>query len=168
MILFADYFIGYNPIRVNPELDGKTTFITPWETSYYTIVTFGLKNEGVAYKKPQLLHNMIENVMIEAPLEPHVFVFLQFHRDILYTILSFFAKNSSQDLMAVKGTCKQMRKLGDSRFVLQNIPIFDYLLPTKWLYVDGQMSSISYLYTRVLQEKSSRCRVHIHCYVPFA
>ena len=43
---FVDGFVGYNKIKMHPEHQEKTAFITPWGTYCYTIMPFGLKNAG--------------------------------------------------------------------------------------------------------------------------
>src|ERR1043165_1692494 len=43
---FMDGFSGYNKIKMEPEDMGKTTFINPWGTFCYKVMSFGLKNFG--------------------------------------------------------------------------------------------------------------------------
>lgn len=43
---FMDVFFGYNQIKMDPEDMEKTTFITPWGTFCYKVMSFGLKNVG--------------------------------------------------------------------------------------------------------------------------
>lgn len=41
-----DCFYEFNQIKMALAEMEKTTFITPWETSFYKVVPFGLKNVG--------------------------------------------------------------------------------------------------------------------------
>ena len=58
---FMDGFSGYNQIKMAPEDMEKTTFITPWGTFYYKVMSFGLKNTGATYQRATvtLFHDMI-------------------------------------------------------------------------------------------------------------
>jgi len=58
---FMDGFSGYNQIKMAPEDIEKTTFITPWGTFCYEIMSFGLKNAGATYQRAMvtLFHDMI-------------------------------------------------------------------------------------------------------------
>lgn len=47
---FMDGFFGYNQIRMTPEDRDKTSFITPWGTLCYRVMSFGLKNVGATYQ----------------------------------------------------------------------------------------------------------------------
>jgi len=58
---FMDGFSGYNQIKMAPEDIEKTTFITPWGTFCYKVMSFGLKNVGATYQRAMvtLFHDMI-------------------------------------------------------------------------------------------------------------
>ena len=58
---FVDGFAGYNQIKMHPDHQEKTAFITPWGTYYYTVMPFGLKNAGATYQRAAtaLFHDMI-------------------------------------------------------------------------------------------------------------
>src|ERR1043165_693583 len=58
---FMDSFFGYNQIRMAPEDMEKTSFITPWGTFCYKVMSFGLKNAGATYQRamPTLFHDMM-------------------------------------------------------------------------------------------------------------
>ena len=47
---FMDGFSGYNKIKMVPEDMEKTTFMKPWGTFCYKVVSFGLKNAGATYQ----------------------------------------------------------------------------------------------------------------------
>ena len=56
-----DGFLGYNQIKMALEDTEKTSFITPWGTYCYKVMSFGLKNAGATYQRTTttLLHNLI-------------------------------------------------------------------------------------------------------------
>ena len=56
-----DGFSGYNQIRMSPEDREKTSFITPWGTFCYKVMSFGLINVGATYQRGMttLFHDMI-------------------------------------------------------------------------------------------------------------
>ena len=58
---FMDGFSNYNQIRMAPEDMKKTIFLTMWETFYYKVMPFGLKNVGEAYQRAMvmLFHDMM-------------------------------------------------------------------------------------------------------------
>jgi len=58
---FMNGFSGYNQIKMTPEDIEKTTFITPWDTFCYKVMSFGLKNVGATYQRAMvtLFHDMI-------------------------------------------------------------------------------------------------------------
>ena len=58
---FVDGFAGYNQIKMHPDHQEKTAFITPWGTFCYTVMAFGLKNAGATFQRASttLLHDMI-------------------------------------------------------------------------------------------------------------
>ena len=41
---FIDEFLGYNQIRMAEEDTEKTIFVMPWETFYYKVMSFELRN----------------------------------------------------------------------------------------------------------------------------
>ena len=58
---FMDGFSGYNQIKMTLEDIEKTTFITPWGTFCYKVMSFGLKNARATYQRAMvtLFHDMI-------------------------------------------------------------------------------------------------------------
>ena len=56
-----DGFSRYNQIKMALENMEKTSFITPWGTYCYKVMSFGLKNASVAYQRAAttLLHDLI-------------------------------------------------------------------------------------------------------------
>src|SRR3954467_365250 len=58
---FMDGFSGYNQIKMAPEDMEKTSFITPWGTFCYKVMSFGLKNAGATYQRAMttLFHDMM-------------------------------------------------------------------------------------------------------------
>ncbi|XP_075658434.1 uncharacterized protein LOC142628249 [Castanea sativa] len=61
LLSFMDEFLGYNQIKIALEDMEKTSFIIPWGTNCYKVMTFGLKNAGATYQHPAttLLHDLI-------------------------------------------------------------------------------------------------------------
>lgn len=53
----------YNQIKMAPGDMEKTTFITPWETFCYKVMSFGLKKVGATYKRDMttIFHDMMHN-----------------------------------------------------------------------------------------------------------
>ena len=51
LLSFMDAFSGYNQISMDPEDQGKTSFITAQGTYCYRVMPFGLKNAGATYQK---------------------------------------------------------------------------------------------------------------------
>ena len=49
LLSFMDGFSGYNQIKMAPEDMEKTSFITPWGTYWYRIMSFVVKNVGATY-----------------------------------------------------------------------------------------------------------------------
>ena len=49
LLSFMDGFSRYNQIKMAPEDMEKTSFITPWGTYCYRIMSFGVKNVGATY-----------------------------------------------------------------------------------------------------------------------
>ena len=60
MYSFMDGFSGYNQIMMAVIDKLKTSFTTEWDIYYYTVMPFGLKNEGATYQRmaTTLLHDM--------------------------------------------------------------------------------------------------------------
>ena len=50
LLSFMDGFSGYNQIKMAPKDMEKTSFITPWGTYCYKVMSFGLKNVGATYQ----------------------------------------------------------------------------------------------------------------------
>ena len=48
---FMDAFSGYNQIRMDPNDQEKTSFVTGQGTYYYQVMPFGLKNAGATYQR---------------------------------------------------------------------------------------------------------------------
>ena len=57
----VDGFAGYNQIKMLPDHQEKTAFITPWGTFCYTVMPFDLKNAGATYQRAAttILHDLI-------------------------------------------------------------------------------------------------------------
>ncbi|CAA7052868.1 unnamed protein product [Microthlaspi erraticum] len=51
LLSFMDAFSGYNQIKMNPEDQEKTAFITDRGTYCYKVMPFGLKNAGATYQR---------------------------------------------------------------------------------------------------------------------
>ena len=51
LLTFMDAFSGYNQIRMVPEDEEKTAFITNRGLYCYRVMPFGLKNAGVTYQR---------------------------------------------------------------------------------------------------------------------
>ena len=56
-----DGFSGYNQIKMASDDMEKATFITPWGTFCYKVLSFNLKNVGATYQRAMvsLLHDMV-------------------------------------------------------------------------------------------------------------
>ena len=65
MFAFMDGYSGYNQIRMAAKDAEKTTFRTPIENFYYTVMPFVLKNVGATYQQimTAIFHNMIHEEM---------------------------------------------------------------------------------------------------------
>ena len=51
MLSFMDAYSGYNQVRMAPEDEEKTSFITNEGTYYYKAMPFGLRNAGATYQR---------------------------------------------------------------------------------------------------------------------
>ena len=51
LLSFMDTFSGYNQIRMDPNDQQKTSFVTGHGTYYYQVMPFGLKNVGATYQR---------------------------------------------------------------------------------------------------------------------
>ena len=69
LLTFMDVFFGYNQIRMAPEDEGKTAFITNCGLYYYRVMPFGLRNAGAIY---QWLVNKIFKEQIGRNMEVYV------------------------------------------------------------------------------------------------
>lgn len=58
LMSFLDAYSGYNQIKMNPEDQEKTSFITNFGTYCYNVMPFGLKNAGATYQR--LVNKMFE------------------------------------------------------------------------------------------------------------
>ena len=61
LLSFMGGFSRYNQIKMASEDMEKTSFITPWGTYCYKVMSFGLKNGGATYQwaATTLLHDLI-------------------------------------------------------------------------------------------------------------
>nr|XP_016499901.1 PREDICTED: RNA-directed DNA polymerase homolog [Nicotiana tabacum] len=59
LMSFLDAYSGYNQIKMNPEDQEKTSFITNFGTYCYNVMLFGLENTGATYQR--LVNKMFEN-----------------------------------------------------------------------------------------------------------
>ena len=51
LLSFMDAFSGYNQIRMAPEDEEHTSFVTDQGTYCYKVMPFGLKNAGATYQR---------------------------------------------------------------------------------------------------------------------
>ncbi|RDX82513.1 hypothetical protein CR513_36683, partial [Mucuna pruriens] len=51
LLSFVDAYSKYNQIRVHPQDEAKTAFITDSGAFYYKVMSFGLKKVGVTYQR---------------------------------------------------------------------------------------------------------------------
>ena len=51
LLSFMDSFLGYNQIRMDPNDQEKTSFVTGQGTYSYQVLSFGLKNAGATYQR---------------------------------------------------------------------------------------------------------------------
>ena len=76
LLAFMDAFSGYNQIRMAPEDEEKTAFITNRGLYCYRVMLFGLKNAGATYQrlvnkifKEQIGRNMevyVDNMLVKS------------------------------------------------------------------------------------------------------
>jgi len=96
LFLFMDGFSGYNQIKMAPEDIEKTTFITPWGTFCYKVMSFGLKNVGATYQRAivTLFYDMI-------------------HKEIEVYVDDMIAKSRSEEehLVNLRKLFERLRKL---------------------------------------------------------
>jgi len=96
LFLFMDGFSGYNQIKMAPEDIEKTTFITPWGTFCYKVMSFGLKNAGATYQRAivTLFYDMI-------------------HKEIEVYVDDMIAKSRSEEehLVNLRKLFERLRKL---------------------------------------------------------
>ena len=69
LLTFMDAFSGYNQIRMAPEDEEKTAFITNRGLYCYRVMPFGLKNAGATYQR---LVNKIFKEQIDRNMEVYV------------------------------------------------------------------------------------------------
>ena len=65
MFSFMDRYSGYNQIRMAAKDAEKTTFKSPIENFYFTVMPFGLKNAGATYQRTTtaIFHDMMHKEM---------------------------------------------------------------------------------------------------------
>ena len=69
LLNFMDAFLGYNHIRMDPNDQEKTSFVTGQGTYCYQVMPFGLKNAGATYQK--LVNRMFQK-HIGASMEVYI------------------------------------------------------------------------------------------------
>jgi len=69
ILSFLDAYSGYNQIRMDPGDQEKMSFITKYDTYYYNVMPFGLKNIGATY---QHLVNRIFEEQIGKSMEVYI------------------------------------------------------------------------------------------------
>ena len=69
LLRFMDAFSGYNHIRMDPNNQEKTSFVTGQGTYYYQVMPFGLKNVGATYQR--LVNRMFQK-HIGATMEAYI------------------------------------------------------------------------------------------------
>ena len=97
LLSFMDAFSGYNQIRMAPEDEERTTFITERGLYCYKVMPFGLKNAGATYQR---LVNKIFQDQIGRNMEVYV-------DDML--VKSIEAEEHIKDLQEAFGTLKKHR-----------------------------------------------------------
>ena len=90
-----DAFFGYNQIRMVPEDEEKTAFITNHGLYCYKVMPFGLKNAGATYQR---LVNKIFKEQIDRNMEVYV-------DDMLVK-----SKSSMNHIADLEGTFSALRK----------------------------------------------------------
>ena len=71
MFSFMNGFSGYNQIRITPKDVVKTTFRTPIDNFYYTVMPFGLKNACTTYHHTMtaifhdMMHRELEDIVVK-------------------------------------------------------------------------------------------------------
>ena len=65
MLSLMNGFAGYNQIKIAEEDQHKMAFTTPWETFYYQVMPFGLKNTGTTYQctMTTIFHDLLHVIM---------------------------------------------------------------------------------------------------------
>ena len=65
MFSFMDRYSGYNQIRMAAKDAEKTTFKSPIENFYFTVMPFGLENAGATYQRTTtaIFHDMMHKEM---------------------------------------------------------------------------------------------------------
>ncbi|KAH9308861.1 hypothetical protein KI387_036772, partial [Taxus chinensis] len=65
LLSFMDGFLGYNQIKISKQDQAKPTFITPWGTYCYDVMSFGLKNAGATYQwaMTYIFHDLIHKIV---------------------------------------------------------------------------------------------------------
>ena len=51
LLSFMDAFSGYNQVKMHPDDEEKTTFVTDQGLYCYKVMPFGLKNAGVTFQR---------------------------------------------------------------------------------------------------------------------
>ena len=69
LLSFMDYFSSYNKIRMDPNDQEKTSFLTRQGTYRYRVMPFGLKNAGATYQR---LENRMFQKHIRASMEVYI------------------------------------------------------------------------------------------------
>ena len=69
LLSFMDAFSGYNQIRMDPNDQEKTSFVTGQGTYCYQAMPFGLKNAGATYQR---LVNIMFQKHIRASMEVYI------------------------------------------------------------------------------------------------
>ena len=69
LLSFMDSFSGYNQISMDPDDQGKTSFVTGQGTYCYRVMPFGLKNAGATYQR--LVNRMFQK-KIGASMEVYI------------------------------------------------------------------------------------------------
>ena len=62
---FMDGFLGYNQIKMYPDNEKHTSYMTPLGVYCYTVMPFGLKNAGVTYQRAMnvIFHEHIRKIV---------------------------------------------------------------------------------------------------------